>query len=106
MQFARVCALTEPDSLQDSCGERVRECREQICKFIQVINEDQALEIFDEFSSYLLSVLEKCFPTCLSSVGPCRSKSVQREKLWTTFHDLSVRELPKLWSDLFSNGEQ
>ena len=26
------CVLTESDSLQDLCGERVRECREQIYK--------------------------------------------------------------------------
>ena len=109
VRSAICCVLTESDPLQDSCGERVRESREQICKFVQVINEDQALEIFDtdlKFSSSLLSVLEKCLSTCLSSVGPCRSKSVQREKLWTAFHNLSIRELPKLWSDLFSGGEQ
>ena len=98
--------LTESDPMQDSCGERVRESREQICKFLQALNEDQALEIFDKFSSSLLSVLEKCLSTCLLSVGPCRSKSVQREKLWTAFHNLSVRELPKLWSELFTGGHK
>ena len=80
--------------------------REQICKFLQAINEEQALETFNKFSSSLLSVLEKCLSTCLSSAGPCRSKCVQREKLWTAFHSLSVRELPKLWSELFSGEEQ
>ena len=100
-----VLTETDPMQMQDSCGERVRESREQLCKFLQAINEDQTLEIFDKFSSSLLSVLEKCLSTCLSSVGPCRSKSVQREKLWTAFHSLSIRELPKLWSELFTSGE-
>ena len=95
------CVLTESDPTQDSCGERVKESREQTCKFLQAISEDQALEIFDKFSSSLLTLLEKSLSTCLSSIGPCRSKSVQREKLWTAFHTLSVRELPELWYGLF-----
>ena len=52
---------------------------------------------YDKFCSSLLTVLENCLSPCLSTEGPCRSKSVRREKLWTHFHDLSVRELPKLW---------
>lgn len=104
VRSALCCVLTESDPMQDSCGERIKESREQICRFLQALNEDQALEIFDKFSSSLLSVLEKCVSTCLSSARPCRSKSVQREKLWSAFHNVSVGELPKLWSELFSSG--
>ena len=64
------CVLTESDPSQESCGERIKQSREQICKFLQVINEDQALEIFDKFSSSLLTVLKKCLSTCLSTEGP------------------------------------
>ena len=60
VRSALCCVLTESDPMQDSCGERIKESREQICRFLLALNEDQALEIFDKFSS-LLSVLEKCF---------------------------------------------
>ena len=42
VRSAICCILTECDSTQNSCGERVKEGKEQICKFLQVINEDQA----------------------------------------------------------------
>ena len=70
VRSAICCVLTESDPSQESCGERIKQSREQICKFLQVINEDQALEIFDKFSSSLLTVLNKCLSTCLSTEGP------------------------------------
>ena len=54
VRSAICCVLTESDPTQDSCGEWIKESRQQICKFLQEINEDQALEIFDKFSSSLL----------------------------------------------------
>ena len=51
--------------------------------------------------------------TCISTVWLLVSfvqlfvilqESVQREKLWSAFHNVSVGELPKLWSELFSSG--
>ena len=63
------CVLTESDPSQESCGERVKQSREQICKFLQMINKDQAQEIFDKFCSSLLTILEKCLSTCLSTEG-------------------------------------
>ena len=100
VRSAICCVLTEYDRTQDSCGECVKESREQLTKLLQLINEDQALEIFDKFSLSLTKALENCVSTCLSTVSLCRSKSVQREKLWTAFHSLSLRELPTLWCDL------
>ena len=92
-------------STQDSCGELAKRSREEICKFLQAVNEDRALEIFDKFCLSLLAVLEKALSNCLSTAGPCRSKSVQREKLWTAFHNVSVCELPKLWCGLFEEQD-
>ena len=80
VRSAICCVLTEYDRTQDSCGERVKESREQLTKLLQLINEDQALEIFYKFSLSLTKALENCVSTCLSTVGLCRSKSVQREK--------------------------
>ena len=52
-------------------------------------------KIFKKFSQDLVKLLSKSF----QSISKCRSNS-KRGRLWTTFHKLSIKELPCLWSNL------
>ena len=75
---AALCSiLTDSDYLQDM--ERSKHAVEEVRQFIQAVNEDEPrLECFDKFASNLMKALEKCFFSCISNDGPCRSKSVKR----------------------------
>lgn len=59
---------------------------------------------FDAFALNLMKMLEKCFFGCISENAKCRSKYVQREKLWSAFHVLRLGELKKLWQNIFSKS--
>ena len=63
------------------------------------------LQTFDEFAANLLKILEKQFFACVSEDRPCRSKSVQKEKIWSEFHKVRMSELPKLWRDICSKHD-
>lgn len=52
---------------------------------------------FSKFCEGLWKVLQEC----LQSVGKCRSSSAKRGRLWAAFNKVSIKELPKLWRDLY-----
>ena len=47
-----------------------------------------------------MKVLHECFKSV--SIGRCRSSSAKRARLWTALNEASIRELPKLWKNLYS----
>ena len=94
--------LTDQDCLESV--ERVKQSTEEVRKFIQSITEDDShLNQFDQFATSLMKLLEKCFFSCISN-DTCRSKYVQREKIWAAFHQLRIKEAAKLWQDMFIHG--
>ena len=94
--------LTDLDCLEGV--ERFKESREEVRKFVQAITKDDThLSQFDSFASSLMKMLEKCFFSCVTE-DACRSKYVQREKVWAAFHQLRLQEAAKLWQDLFCHG--
>lgn len=97
---AALCSiLTDSDYLQDV--DRSKHAVEDVRQFIQAISEEETrLELFDKFASSIMKALEKCFFSCISD-GPCRSKSVKREKMWSSFHQLRLGDIDKLWCSLF-----
>ena len=97
---AALCSiLTDADSLQSVGAYRM--AKEEVRKFLQIITEDERLCKFDAFALNLMKQLEKCFFTCMPK--NCRSKCVKREKMWSAFHQLRIKDLSKLWQDLFSH---
>lgn len=100
---AVLCSLlTDQDCLESV--ERVKQSKEEVRKFVQAITiDDSHLSQFDQFASSLMKLLEKCFFSCISK-DACRSKYVQREKVWAAFHQLRIGEAAKLWQDLFRHG--
>ena len=76
---------------------------EEIKSFLSNTSEDESqLGDLETFASRLLTLLENCFFSCLSSSQSSRSKCVQREKLWSSFHKLRLNEVDKLWQTFFS----
>jgi len=65
----------------------------------RVIAGDAEMTAFDEFSTNLLSLLRGLF----QPANVCRSVSTKREKLWTSFHQICIRQLPEVWEQLFSS---
>ncbi len=94
--------LTDQDCLEGV--ERFKGLREEVRQFVQMIAmDDTRLSLFDDFASSLMKMLEKCFFSCITE-DACRSKYVQREKVWAAFHRLRLQEAVKLWQDLFCHG--
>lgn len=99
---AALCSLlTEADK---ECLESVggyRKAKEEVRQFLQVITQDdEYISKFDTLALNLMKMLEKCFFGCMSKNDKCRSKCVKREKMWSAFHQLRIKELNKLWQDL------
>ena len=101
---AHLCSFITDSEFCDS-SERSAAAKEEVRKFLQAIQEDSALQIFDEFASNLLKTLEKQFFACISGGHCWRSTNVQKEKIWSEFHKLRQNELPKLWCDLSSKHD-
>lgn len=101
---AALCSLltdADRECLQSVSG--YRQAKEEVRQFLEVITQDdERLCKFDAFSLNLMKMLEKCFFSCVSkSSQSCRSKCVKREKMWSAFHQLRIKELSKIWQDLF-----
>ena len=52
---------------------------------------------FDKYSTSLLCVLKSAF----DNTRIYRSPATKRQKLWSDFHQLRVKRLPKIWEELF-----
>ena len=90
-----ICSIiTEPD-----CSERSKEAKEQARIFLRAT---ESMQPFEDFCSNLTKMVEKNFFTCVSTGGACRSKGVQREKLWSSFHQLRTTKLADLWQCFLS----
>ena len=87
--------LEDPTFSQSS--ERWKAAKQQISEVLQGTSEDN----FDAFATKLMKTLEKRFFSTISTVT--RSRSVLREKMWTTFHQLRLSELPLIWTEFFPN---
>ena len=80
---AHLCSfITDSDFCDGS--ESSLTAKEQVQKFLQAIH-DKVLQTFNEFAANLLKTLETKFFACVSEGRPCRSKSVQKEKIWSEF---------------------
>ena len=62
----------------------------------------ESMQPFEDFCLTLTKMIEKNFFTCVSTGGACRSKGVQREKLWSSFHQLRTTKLADLWQGFLS----
>lgn len=83
-------------------SERNKKAREDIRLFLEEITEDVALRTFDDFSHKLSSTIERSVSSQIAAAKTCRAKSVLREKLWRSFHQLRSKELKTVWIQLAS----
>ena len=102
---SHLCSFITDSDFCD-CFESSAMAKEQVRKVLLAINDDKVLQTFDEFAANLMKTLEKVFFACVSEGRPCRSKSVQKEKVWSEFHKVRIGELPKLWRDLCGKHEE
>ena len=84
-------------------SDRGRVAKQQIIDFLDATCQKEVLSDLEVFASSLLTLLENCFYSSLASSHLSRSKCIQREKLWVTFHRLRLDELNKIWEAFFSN---
>ncbi len=81
-----ICSLLVDQDCLESV-QRYRETKEVVRLFVQAITKDDShLDQFDLFATQLMKLLGKCFFSCISEDAQCRSKYVQREKVWSAFH--------------------
>lgn len=98
-----ICSLLVDQDCLESI-QHFKEIKEEVRQFVQAITKDDShLNQFDSFATKLMKLLEKCFFSCISEDVQCRSKYVQRERVWSAFHQLRIAEGSKLWRDLFSH---
>ena len=74
--------------------ERLIKDGENLARVVPFLNEN----VGGVFCGKLCSLLRSCFATVHQ-----RREEVAREKALTEFHGLRIRELPSLWTALFSN---
>ena len=97
-----LCSFLDQDCLE-TIG-RYKDSQQDVREFIQAISATEAnLNLFDNFSACLTKLLEKCFFSCVSD-SQCRSKYVQRERVWSEFHEIRTGSVKKLWQDFFGHG--
>ena len=89
--------LTETVDLSD----RNTKARDSVRVFLDQITEESSLKKFDEFAASLSSEVEQCVSSCVSAATTCRAKSILREKLWRSFHQLRFKNLVKIWSNFY-----
>ena len=63
----------------------------------KVMDGDQELEIFDNFSEDLTSRIDSIFSKVTHIVTP----SSKRTLCWCTFHEQRLKDLPELWQNIF-----
>lgn len=82
-------------------SERNKRAREDARQFLSQISDETYLVQFDDFAQLLFMAIEKCVCTCVSSCRSSRAKCILREKLWSSFHQLRVKELSDIWKVFF-----
>lgn len=96
--------LTDEEHLDEV--DQSKKVKDEVRKFLQSLNDDEAsLERFDTFASNLMSALDRCISSCISTDTTFRTINVKKEKIWGTFHTVRLAEVDKLRQDLFAfNG--
>lgn len=98
-----ICSVITDSSLFD-WSEPSKLAKEQARIFLQA-TEEKCVQSFDQFCGALTKTVEKNFFACVSAGGACRSKFVQREKLWSSFHHLRTTTLSELWQNFLSQPD-
>lgn len=60
-------------------------------------SDETYLVQFDDFAQLLFMAIDKCVCICDSSCRSSRAKCILREKLWSSFHRLRLKELAGIW---------
>jgi len=99
MNRCAISAVLEDEELRVN-SSRI-ECLKRLGNTVleRVIAGDAEMTAFDEFSTNLLSLLRGLF----QPANVYRSVSTKREKLWTSFYQICLRQLPEVWEQLFSS---
>ena len=86
---------------EKTASERMGDVQEQVKKFLKAMaDHTSSVSAFEAFCCRLIQCLEKCFLDCITN-GNCRSKSVLRERIWSSFHRLrSGIALSTMWSNI------
>ena len=83
------------------CSDRTKVAKEQARIFVHTTQE-KCMQSFDQFCVTLTKTIEKNLFACMSASGTCRSKCVQGEKLWSSFHHIRRTTLNNLWHHFLS----
>ena len=83
-------------------SERNKKVREDVRLFLDQLTENCMLKKFDDFATSLFSAIEQSVSSCISAAKTCRAKSVLREKLWRSFHQIRAKKLRDIWSKFYS----
>lgn len=90
--------LTDSVDLSD----RNTTARESVRVFLDQITEESRLKLFDAFAASLSSRIEQAVSSCVSAAKTVRAKSVLREKLWCSFHQIRTKDLKNIWDKFYS----
>jgi len=91
VRSAFYCILT--DSTFTGTSERSKTSLQQIATLLDTVAKENYCDIFDEFSSQLLTFLQ----SLLSTPPLNESVTVKRERLWSIFHQKRTNDIAKLW---------
>lgn len=70
-------------------------------KFLSAIKRSEKdMELFDTFSQVLVKELQDIFSMVSSRI---KSADRKKEKIWSTFHEVRVKTLPKMWENFFKS---
>lgn len=98
---AALCSfITESEDL----SERSKSASDSVRVFLDELSGEnpQPLPEFDQLATDLVTTIENCVCTAISSEQTCRAKSVLREHLWRAFHQLRIKELVDVWKRFYS----
>ena len=65
-----------------------------------IVEDESGMKRFNAFCSTLLEKIQ-----ATSTIDKSKSYSCGKERVWSVFYFLRVKELPTLWSVLFDNME-
>ena len=96
---AALCSfITESQDL----SERSRNASDSVRVLLDELSEESLQREFDKLAADLVTTIENCVCTTVSSAQTCRAKSVLREQLWRAFHQLRIKELVDVWKKFYS----
>ena len=90
-------ALTGP--LLSNTSEQSKICRKQVVRVLEVLSTMEFVEFKATFNHETLLILNRA---CQTSLRSHRSKLINKEKLWTEFHRLSLFQMKDVWNSFLS----